>query len=401
MQTDRRNILILFFTLIVVMMGFGMAIPVLPFYVDSFGAGGTDLGLLMSIYAVMQLIFAPVWGSLSDRYGRKPLILLGVLGNAITQLMFGLANALWMLFVARALAGVLSAATLPTAMAYISDSTSDENRSSGMGMVGAAMGIGMVLGPGLGGMLGSDNLSLPFFVAAGLSALALVLIFLLLPESLPGDRRKQAAGLQGPQFGEMWQALFSPIGLLLVIAFVISFGLTNFEAVFGLYAKDRFGYGAGEVGGVLMFIGVVSAATQMGLTGPLTRRIGEVGTLRLSLAVTVIGFVIMLLAENLAGILVTTLIFVLGNSLLRPVTSSLISKRATVPQGVAMGLNNSFMSLGRIVGPTWAGFLFDHHITWPYLSGAMITGIALVICLLWLKDTETREATVSQPSNAR
>lgn len=405
MNSNRRNIMILFFTLIVVMMGFGMAIPVLPFYVDSFGASGSELGLLMSIYAVMQFIFAPVWGSLSDRYGRKPLILLGVLGNALSQLLFGLANSLLMLFVARALSGILSAATLPTAMAYISDSTSEDNRSGGMGIIGAAMGIGMVLGPGLGGMLATDNLSLPFFVAAGLSTLALVLIFVLLPESLDEADRDAGAGFKGPQFREMWQALFSPIGLLLVVAFIISFGLTNFEAVFGLFAKDRFGYGSGEVGGILMFIGVVSAVVQMGLTGPLTKRFGEVSTLRGALLVTVVGFVLMLLAENLAGILVTMLVFIVGNSLLRPVTSSLTSKRADVPQGVAMGLNNAFMSLGRIIGPTWAGLLFDVNMNLPYLSGAAITAIGLVITLVWLRvatsEVEPAASSMGEPSAAR
>lgn len=405
MNPNRRNIMILFFTMIVVMMGFGMAIPVFPFYVDSFGASGSELGLLMSIYAVMQFIFAPLWGSLSDRYGRRPLILLGVFGNALSQLLFGLANSLLMLFVARALSGILSAATLPTAMAYISDSTSEENRSSGMGMVGAAMGIGMVLGPGLGGMLASDNLSLPFFVAAGLSTLALILIFALLPESLEEADRDTNAGFKGPQFGEMWRALFSPIGLLLIVAFIISFGLTNFEAVFGLFAKDRFAYGSGEVGGILMFIGVVSAVVQMGLTGPLTKRFGEVGTLRAAMAITVVGFVIMLLAQNLAGILITLLVFVFGNSLLRPVTSSLTSKRATVPQGVAMGLNNSFMSLGRIVGPTWAGLLYDVNMNLPYLSGAAITAVGLVIAMVWLKvvtsEAEAVAGSMSEVSAAR
>ncbi len=405
MNTNRRNIMLLFFTLIVLMMGFGMAIPVLPFYVDSFGASGSELGLLMSIYAVMQFFFAPVWGGLSDRVGRKPLILLGVFGNALSQLLFALAGSLTMLFVARALSGILSAATIPTAMAYISDSTDEKGRSSGMGMIGAAMGIGMVLGPGLGGLLATDNLALPFFVAAGLSTLAFILIAILLPESLPEEKRSHTTGLQGPQIRAMWQALFSPIGLLLVMAFIISFGLTNFEAIFGLFAKDRFGYDSGQVGGILMTIGVVSAVMQMGLTGPLTRRFGEVGTLRGSLAVSVIGFLVMLLAENMAGVLLTVLIYVAGNSLLRPVTASLISKRATVPQGMAMGFNNSFMSLGRIIGPTFAGLLFDVDLHLPYLSGAVITAVALVVCLVWL-EADTPEAAqaeepVGEPSTAR
>jgi DHA1 family multidrug resistance protein-like MFS transporter len=243
-QDRRRNVIILFFTLVVIMLGFGMIIPIFPYYIDSFGASGRELGLLMAIFATMQFLFAPLWGDLSDRYGRKPVILVGVLGNAISQLFFGLSTQLWMLFAARALAGILSSATLPTAMAYIGDSTSEEDRGSGMGMLGAAMGVGMVLGPGIGGWLATQSLALPFFVAAGLSLVAMVFVLRVLPESLTEAERAHRDGpLRGPQLRSLWQALYSPIGFLLVLALLLSFGLTSFEGVFGLYALERFGYG--------------------------------------------------------------------------------------------------------------------------------------------------------------
>lgn len=196
---NKRNIVILFFTMIVVMLGFGMIIPILPFYIEHFGASGKGLGALMATFSIMQFIFSPIWGALSDRYGRKPILMIGVLGNVVAQVLMGLSTQLWMLFVARALAGILSSATLPTAMAYISDSTSDDQRSSGMGIIGAAQGIGMVLGPGIGGWLATpESLQLPFFVAAGFSALALVFIMVIFPESLPkavrAARAKKSAG---------------------------------------------------------------------------------------------------------------------------------------------------------------------------------------------------------------
>ena len=155
-SSNRRQIIILFFTLVVVMLGFGMVIPILPFLIESLGASGRELGLLMATFALMQLIFSPVWGSLSDRIGRKPVLMIGVFGFGITMVLFGLSTELWMLFAARALSGILSSATLPTAMAYIGDSTSEEDRGGGMGVVGAAMGLGMVLGPGLGGLLAGE-----------------------------------------------------------------------------------------------------------------------------------------------------------------------------------------------------------------------------------------------------
>jgi DHA1 family multidrug resistance protein-like MFS transporter len=403
MKNNRRNMIILFVTLVIVMLGFGMIIPLIPFYIDQFGASGSELGLLMATFAAAQFVFAPIWGQLSDRYGRKPILAIGVLGFALSQLFFGLSTELWMLFASRVLAGILSSATMPTAMAYIGDSTSDKDRGGGMGMIGAAMGLGMVLGPGIGGWLATRSLALPFFVAAAVSMVILIFILVALPESLPKEARsKTRGGLRGPRLKEMWQALFGPMGFLLVLAFLVSFGLTNFEAVFGLYALERYDYGPQQVGTILTVIGLASAIVQGALTGPLTRRWGEVTIIRISMLGSALGFVLMLLARNYAGVLVTVTFFVVSNALLRPAVSSLISRRATTGQGVAMGLNNSFMSLGRILGPTWAGFLFDSNISLPYLTGSVVMLAGLAMSLAWLHRDEPRSeqpVTESEPAS--
>jgi DHA1 family multidrug resistance protein-like MFS transporter len=389
MQNNRRNLAILFFTMVVVMMGFGMIIPILPFYIIEFGAGGSAMGLLMATYAVMQFIFSPIWGGVSDRIGRKPVLMIGVLGNAIAQILFGFSTELWMLIAARVLAGIHSSATLPTAMAYIGDSTSEKDRGGGMGIIGAAMGVGMVLGPGIAGWMATYSLSAPFFLAAGLSMLALVFIFLVLPESLPAEKRVQTAGgISGPQLRELWKALFSPIGFLLLLSFLVSFGLTNFESVFGLYAYASYGYGPQQVGGLLTFIGLVSAIVQGGLTGPFTRRWGEVLVIKVSLLGSAIGFALMVLADSFVGVLLTTGFFVTSNAMLRPSVAALISRRATMGQGVAMGLNNAFMSLGRSVGPLWAGFLYDINLGYPYWSGSIIMLVGFVISMFKLKSED-------------
>jgi DHA1 family multidrug resistance protein-like MFS transporter len=391
---NRRNLAILAFTLAVVMLGFGMVIPIFPFYIDRLGAGGRELGWLIAAYSLTQFLFAPIWGGVCDRVGRKPVLMLGILGNGASLLMMGLATELWMLFVARTLAGVLSAATLPTTMAYVSDSTSEEERGGGMGKLGAAMGLGVILGPGLGGWLAGGSLSTPFFVAAGLSLLSLLLILLLLPESLPKEARQRARGkVSAIDVGELWRALFGPIGILLLMAFLLSFGLTNFEAIFGLYALERFGYGPEEVGTILVVIGIVSAVAQGALTGPLTRRWGEAAVIRASLLASSVGFVLMLLANSYPAVLLTTGIFILSKTLLRPALTSLTSKQAGVGQGVAMGLTNSFMSLGRIAGPIWAGFLFDADVSFPYASGAVILFVGFLISLAWV--TQDRKGATS------
>jgi len=397
MTSNRRNIIILFLTMVVVMLGFGIIIPILPFYVEAMGASGRDLGFLMAIFALMQLIFSPMWGALSDRIGRKPVLLIGIVGNALSQLLMGLATQLWMLFAARALAGILSSATLPTAMAYIGDSTSAEKRSGGMGIIGAAMGVGMVLGPGLGGWLAAENLSWPFFLAAALSVVVLVFVYFILPESLPIERRATTKQkFNGPDLKGMWRALTGPLGYLMFLSFLLSFGLTNFEGIFGLYALERFGYGPQQVGTILTFIGLTSAATQAALTGPLSRRWGESRVIQGALGVSAVGFLLMLSASTFTAVLLTTAFFIVGNALLRPAAAALISRRSSErEQGVALGMHNSFMSLGRIIGPVWAGFAFDYWLSLPYLSGALVMTIGLLTTFVWLTHRSPTEATAA------
>jgi MFS transporter, DHA1 family, multidrug resistance protein len=385
MKEEKGNLVILFFTMVVVMLGFGMIIPILPFYIETMGAGGTALGALMATYGIMQFIFAPIWGQLSDRVGRKKILLVGVLGNALAQLLFGLSTQLWMLFAARTLAGLLSSATLPTAMAYISDTTSRENRGGGMGAIGASMGVGMVLGPGIGGWLATKSLSTPFFLAAALSILALILILLFLPESIGTEERsKDMSKLKGPQLKVLIKALLGPAGFLFLMAFILTFGLTNFEAIFGLYSATKHQYGPQTVGWIFAVIGVTSALVQGGLTGPLTKRWGEALVIRISLITSAAGFISMTMANNMVEVLVTVCFFVIGNAMLTPATSSLISKRTNLGQGATMGINNSFMSLGRIIGPLWAGLLFDINLNLPYLSGATVMIIGFLLAMIWL-----------------
>jgi len=394
MNTDtRRQVIVLSFTLIVVMLGYGMVIPIFPFYIEKLGASGSHLGLLVATSAFLEFVFAPIWGSVSDRAGRKPVLILGMVGYSLSSLLLGLSTQLWMLFASRGLSGILSSATLATAMAYIGDSTSEEDRGGGMGMLGAAMGLGVILGPGLGGYLAGSSLSMPFFIAAGLSLVALLLILFLLPESLPAEARERSgAEVKALQVGALWRALFSPVGVLLVLLFLVSFGLTNFEAIFGLYAARKFDYGPERVGAILMVIGVVSTLGKTALIGPLTKRWGEARIIKASLVASSAGFLVLLLANTYVTILLSTGLFILSKTLLRTSVISLTSKRATVGQGTAMGLSNSFMSLGRIAGPIWAGVVFDVNFNYPYLSGTVIMFIGFLISLVWVSQ-ERKEVT--------
>lgn len=374
------RLLTLFFTMIVVMIGFGIIIPIMPFYVEHFGAGGSELGAMMATFSIGQFISSPFWGGMSDRYGRKRVMMVGVLGNAISLLVIGLANSFWMIFAARAFEGLLSSATLPTAMAYISDSTTHEERGGGMGVIGAAMGAGMVIGPGIGGLVSGTSLSTPFLVAAAMSFLSLGMIWFVLPESLPVEKRTiDTRRYRGPDLGVLWKALMGPLGFLLLQAFLVNFALASFEGIFGLYADQRLGYGPGQVGSTMMVVGLVSIFVQTAITGPATRRFGEPAVIKASLLTSAIGFVVMLFASSSLAVSATVAFFVFSNSMLRPAIMSLTSKLTAGGQGMAMGLNNSFQSLGRVAGPLWAGLLFDVNIIWPYLSG----GLFMLLGFFW------------------
>jgi len=383
--TDRKKILLLSFSLVVVTLGFGMVIPVFPFFIEDLGGGGSELGLLVATSAFLEFIFGPIWGSISDRVGRKPVLLLGMIGNGLSLFLFGLSTQLWMLFAARALSGMLSSATTATALAYISDTTSEEDRGGGMGILGAAMALGIMLGPGLGGWLAGESLSTPFFISAGLCLITFFLILILLPESLPSEARR-ATGLNTVNPRELWHALFSPIGVLLFMVTFFSFGLTNFEAIFGLYALEKFGYGPERVGTILMVVAIVSTIGKALLTGPTTKKWGEVKVIRGSLIAGSVGFIVLLLANTYPTILLSTGFFILSKTLLRPAALALISKRAPQGKGAMMGLSNSFISLGRILGPIWAGFVFDINVDYPYLSGSIIMFIGFLISLVWVSE---------------
>ena len=405
MTSNRKNVAILSLALVVVTLGFGMIIPIFPFYIEKLGASGSDLGLLIATAALLEFICAPIWGSISDRAGRKPILMVGMVGYGLSSLLFGLSTRVWMLYGSRALSGLLSSATAATAMAYVGDSTSEEDRGSGIGMLGAAMGLGLIVGPGLGGWLGAGSLSTPFFVSAGLALVTLVLIFFLLPESLPAEAR-QGGGVRTVRFGELWHALSSPIGILLALLFLVSFGLANFESVFGLYAAQKLGYGPERVGVILVVVGVASTLGKVTLIGPLTRRWGEAAIIKASMLASSVGFVVLLLANSYLTILLATGLFILSKTFLRTALLSLASRRAPLRQaslddardgqgraggqGAVMGLGNSFINLGRIVGPMWAGFIFDVNVSYPYLSGAMIMFIGFLIGLVWVSQGERR-----------
>jgi DHA1 family multidrug resistance protein-like MFS transporter len=273
-------------------------------------------------------------------------------------------------------------------MAYIGDSTDQEDRAGGMGILGAVAGLGVILGPAFGGWLGIISLSAPFFVAAALSAVTVVFVAFLLPESLPQqalDKTQQEKRLLKSDV--LRSILQTAIGILLFMAFWASVGLANFEAVFGLYALEKFAYGPGRVGTILTVVGIVSTAGKI-FTGSLTQRWGDAPVIKASLLAGAVAYLVLLSANTYITILLSTGIFILSKTFLRPSILSLISKRSKIGQGIAMGLSNSAISLGRIVGPIWAGYIFDVNVNYPYLSGAAILFIGFLLSIFVINSKQ-------------
>lgn len=384
---NRQAKIILFLTMFIVMVGFGVIMPILPFYAESMGATATHLGLLFAAYSVVQFLFAPSWGRLSDRIGRKPVLLIGLFGFGVSFLLFGLATELWMLFAARILGGILSAATLPTVLAYVADTTDTKSRGGGMGVIGAAMGMGITFGPVIGGYLGEIDASLPFYFSALLAILVSIFAFFFLPESR--SKRDQAESRQANHrrnnLGEIWTALYGPIGFVLILAFLASFASANLEGTFALFSEVHLGFGEAEMGTLFGIMGIVMALTQAFLVGPFINRLGEERMIQIGLIFSAGGFLVLLLTYNLVSVAAVMAVMGVGNAALRPAVNSLASKLVPASeQGAAMGVVSSYNSLGRIFGPIVGGVLFDVlGYQWPYLFGAVvfvfIFGLSMVL----------------------
>ncbi|WHY88774.1 MFS transporter [Neobacillus novalis] len=385
MQT-KSALPILFVVMFLVMVGFGIIIPVLPFYAEQIGANPTELGLLMAVYSLMQLIFAPMWGQVSDRIGRKPVMMIGIFGLGLSFLIQALSAELWMLFAARILGGILSSANMPTAMAYVADITTEENRGKGMGIVGAATGLGFVFGPAIGGIFSNFSLSMPFYLASGSSFITLILVFILLKES------KQKKGPTSKEKTSIWKAFNGAVSVLFFVQLLISLSLSGLEATFAYFAAKKAGLDAIQLGYIFMIMGFGSAMVQGGLVGRLTKKYGESAVIQGGMIISAIGFGSILLVHSFTTAAIYLTIFGLGNGVIRPSVSSLLTKTSTVGHGSSTGLLSSFDSLGRIIGPPLGGWLFSMAAGLPYISGAIITIVAFLLFVVFRPQMNTAKA---------
>jgi MFS transporter, DHA1 family, tetracycline resistance protein len=379
---NRSALIVLTLTAFVDMLGFSIILPVLPYYAETYGASPTVVGLLFASYSLMQFFFAPVWGSISDRVGRKPILVMGLLGACVGLVIFGLATSLIVLFASRVFAGIM-AATVPVAQAYAADVTEPEHRAKAMGMLGAAIGLGFVCGPAIGGVLATFGRGVPAFVAAGIAFVNAIWTIVALKESLkPQIRSDRWLPIQALR--TIWRK--PAIVLLLAVFFVNVFAFAAMEATFALLVEDVFYPGlphselARRVGYFLGFAGVIMVIVQGGLLGRLVDRFGEARLIPVGLAFIIGGLVIMPLLPTFGWVLVSLAFLSIGVALIRPNAFSIMSRLVSSEvQGGVLSIGQALGSLARAAGPAWGGWMY-HTMgsSAPFLYGSGITGVALL-----------------------
>ena len=354
----KSPLLILFVAVFLDLLGFGMVLPLLPYYAVRFGADAFAVGALLAAYSLAQLIFSPVWGGLSDRIGRRPVLIGSLFASAASLVAFGLANSLALLFASRVLAGVASA-TIGVAQAYIADATTPENRAKGMGIIGAAFGLGFVFGPALGGLLAPFGHGVPAFVAAGVALLNGVLALALLPESLPPERRGEQVvrGFSPARLAKA--ATIAGMAPLMAIYFLTIFAFATMEATFPLLTLEQLKFTEVQNGWTFAYIGVLIVILQGGLVGRLAKRFGEKRLVIVGAVLLAIGLAGLPFATTVPMLLLVLVPLAAGNGLANPSLTALISLTASRDaQGHTLGVAQSLASLGRVVGPLWGGFAY-------------------------------------------
>jgi len=379
---------LIFGTIFLDLVGFGIVIPVLPLYAERFGASPLVIGCLLGIYSAMQCLFAPILGRLSDRVGRRPVLLLSVIGTSAGFLLMGAANSLWLLFAARVIDGI-TGGNISTAQAYIADITPPEHRSRGMGLIGAAFGLGFIFGPAIGGLLSHVSLAAPFFFAAFLAAANAVAIYCLLPESLPVERRNQARARVS--FSALVQQVRQrPLGIILTAYFFTTVSFSLLTATYALFTERRFGYTAAQTGYIFAGQGLLGAVIQGGLLGWLVKTFGDKKLVMAGTATLALSLFLLPMGTTTAFLLLVTTGVAIGHSLaLAPLNGLASTSVAGDAQGRVLGMMQSAASFARIVGPVLGGWLLNYDLLHlatafgrtAYLAGGVVALLAVGLAI--------------------
>ncbi|MBH5319062.1 MFS transporter [Paenibacillus sp. GSMTC-2017] len=383
-NTGNSRMMLLMVNMFIAMLGIGLIIPVLPEFLREFDAGGKTAGYLIAAFGITQFVFSPIAGDLSDKYGRKLMIVLGLSLFTVSNTIFALADHVSWLYISRLIGGIGAAAMIPSMLAYVADITTEENRGKGLGMLGAAMSLGFVVGPGVGGLLAELGVRAPFYVSAAVGALAAIGSLLFVPESLALESRMAARAVKEKrenivkQFAKSFKASYF---ILLVLIFTLTFGLINFEAIFPLFVDAKFGYTTLQISIVITVGALAGTIIQAMFIGKLINKFGEQKLINWTFLLSAVSLILMLLSGNFIYVLILTSFFFTLTAIMRPAINTLLSKSAGNEQGFVAGMNNAYMSLGNIFGPAVAGTLYDVDINAPYILGAVVLASSLYLSM--------------------
>ncbi|MBT2647449.1 MFS transporter [Bacillus sp. ISL-34] len=382
---QRKKIIILMINMFIAIGSFGIIIPILPAYLASINQGGTAAGLMIAIFAGAQLIFSPIAGKWTDQYGRRKMIIYGLVGLTLSMFIFYAVNSIWLLYASRIIGGIGAALLIPAIFAYVADITTFDQRAKGNSLVSAAMSLGIVVGPGIGGFLADFGLKFPFLISALVSLSAVVFSIFVLKESETAQVPHSMDAKNETMIRKIVLSVKMPYFIPLIITLVMSFGLMAYESVIGLYLDNQFNSSPKDIAVMVTATGIVSVIVQLFVVDRIVQRFGEVNILNIFISVAAIGFLLSLFASSYLIFFLISLIIFLSTSILRPVLNTLISKMAGNEQGFAMGMNNAYMSIGNVLGPTLAGMMYDVHITYPFMLGLILLFITLMITMAWQK----------------
>ncbi|BAQ09579.1 multidrug ABC transporter [Bacillus sp. OxB-1] len=379
MKNQKGVLAILLTNLFIAFLGIGLVIPVLPTIMNELNISGKVVGYMVAAFAITQLIVSPFAGSWIDKYGRKIMIVLGLVVFGFSEFLFGYGKTVEVLFISRMLGGVSAAFIMPAVTAFIADITTSETRAKALGYMSAAISTGFIIGPGIGGFLAEFGTRVPFYSAGVLGILAAVLSQIMLREP---EHAAAEIPMPGQQTG--LRRIFIPMYLIaFVLIFVLSFGLASFESLFSLFVDHKFGFTPKDIAIIITGSGIVGAISQVLLFDRLTKKMGEINLIRYSLIVSGLLVLLMTFVSSYFAILLTTFVLFTGFDLIRPAITSYLSKIAGNEQGFVGGMNSTFTSLGNIFGPIVGGFLFDIDVDYPYYFAAIVIAIGTVIAFFW------------------
>jgi MFS family permease len=396
MEIKSKQLTVLLLSIFIFTLGFGITVPIMPFFAKGIGGTVVDVGILMALFSAAELVFAPAWGKASDRFGRKPVIMIGLLGFGLAFVATGLSSNLWMLYASQFVAGSLAAGIFPAVMASVADQTEPGQRGRYMGLLGAASGMGVIIGPVSASLVALLGLNVPFFAAAALGLVTAAVTMAWLPETRVAGTASEEAGASG------WRSALKP-GLLIffLMMLFVCMAMASLESTLGFFAMDRYGLsetasampflwtaiemtGTNLLGIAYLFVGVGGVITQVLLVGKVIEMAGEKRTIAIGFILAGAGTVILLLAWELALLLVAAVQIAVGMGLLMPSINTAVSNRTDREhQGVTMGLLGSFNSAGRAAGPIAGGVTYAISMVLPYALSAAISLFSALLVMVW------------------